>query len=80
MAEEGEAMELAGTTEGGRGAHKSNNILATPMRTAVTHFDKQQSKREQDAPKKMQSAMKKYTRGYLPSLPIFTFLPRGGSI
>ncbi len=46
-------MELAGTREGGRGARKSNNISATPMRTVVTHFDKQQSKRKQDAPQKI---------------------------
>jgi hypothetical protein len=64
MAEEGEATELAGTREGGRGARKSNDILATPMRTAVTHFDKQQSKREQDAPKKLRSAMKRDLKNY----------------
>jgi hypothetical protein len=59
MAEEGEATELAGSREGGRGARKSNNISATPMRMAVTHFDKQQSESKQDAPKKLQSAMKR---------------------
>jgi hypothetical protein len=52
-------MELAGTREGGRGACKSDDIWTTPMRTAVTHFNKQQSKRGQDAPKKLQSAMKR---------------------
>ncbi len=59
MAEEREATKLAETMEGGRGAPKSNDILATPMRKAVTPNDKQQSKREQDAPKKLQLAMKK---------------------
>ncbi len=64
MAEEGEATELAGTREGGRGARKRDDISATPMRTAVTHFDKQQSKREQDAPKKLQLAMKRDLKNY----------------
>jgi len=53
MAEEREATKLAETMEGGRGAPKSNDILATPMRKAVTPNDKQQSKREQDAPEKI---------------------------
>jgi hypothetical protein len=64
MAEEGEATELAGIREGGRGACKSNDISATPMRMAVTHFDKQQSKREQDAPKKLRKAMKRDLKNY----------------
>ncbi len=64
MAEEGVATKLAGTMEGGRGACKSNDILAIPMRNVVTHHDKQQSKREQDAPKKLQSAMKKDRKNY----------------
>ncbi len=45
--------------EEGKGARKSDNITATLMRTAVTPNNKQQSKREQEAPKKPQSAMKK---------------------
>jgi hypothetical protein len=50
---------LTATMEEGKGAHKSNDITATPMRTAVTPNDKQQSEREQEAPKKLRSAMKK---------------------
>jgi hypothetical protein len=53
LAEEGEATELAGTREGGGGVRKSDNISATPMRMTVTHFNKQQSERKQDAPKKL---------------------------
>jgi hypothetical protein len=64
MAEEGEATKFAGTREGGRGTRKSDDILATLVRTAVTHFNKQQSKREQDAPKKLQSAMKRDLKNY----------------
>jgi hypothetical protein len=64
MAEEGEATELAGTREGGRGARKSDDILATLMRMAVTHFDKQQSKCKQDAPKKLRLAMKRDLKNY----------------
>jgi hypothetical protein len=45
--------------EEGKGARKSDNITATPMRTAVTPSDKQQSEREQEATKKPRSAMKK---------------------
>jgi hypothetical protein len=52
VAEEGEATELAGTREGRRGVRKSNIISTTPLRMAVTHFDKQRSKCKQVAPKK----------------------------
>jgi hypothetical protein len=54
MAEEGEVTKLGETLEGGgRGARKSNDILATPMRKAVTPNNKQQRERKQDAPKKL---------------------------
>ncbi len=48
-----------------KGACKSNDITATPMRTVVTPNDKQQSKRKQKVPKKPQSAMKKGLKNYL---------------
>ncbi len=50
--------------EEGKGACKNDKITATPLRTAVTPNVKQQSKREQEAPKKPQSAMKKGLKNY----------------
>ena len=50
--------------EEGKGARKSDDITATPMRTAVTPNNKQQSKRKQEAPKKPRSAMKKGLNNY----------------
>jgi hypothetical protein len=64
MAEEGKATKLAEIMEVGRGACKSNDISATLMRKAVTPNNKQQSKREQEAPKKLRSAMKKGLKNY----------------
>jgi hypothetical protein len=64
MVEEGEATELAGTREGGKGACKSNDVSATPMRMVVTHFDKQPSKRKQDVPKKLRLVMKRHLKKY----------------
>ena len=55
---------LTATMEEGKGAHKSADITATPMRTAVTPNNKQQSKRKQEAPKKPRSAMKKGLNNY----------------
>jgi len=43
----------------GKGACKSNDITATPIREAQTTSGKQQSKCEQELPKKPRSAMKK---------------------
>jgi hypothetical protein len=57
-------MNLTDTFEGGKGVHKSNDITATPMRMTVTPSKKQQSKREQVAPKKLQTAMKKCLEDY----------------
>ena len=45
--------------EDGKGTRKSNVITATPTREASTTSKKQQSKREQEVPKKLRSAMKK---------------------
>lgn len=45
--------------EDGKGACKSNDITATPIREARTTSGKQQSKLEQELPKKSRSAMKK---------------------
>jgi len=45
--------------EDGKGARKSDNITATPIRKARTTSGKQQSKRKQELPKKPRSAMKK---------------------
>jgi hypothetical protein len=42
-----------------RGARKSDNITATPTRTALTTSKKQQSEREQEMPKKPRSVLKK---------------------
>jgi len=42
-----------------KGARKSNDITATPIREARTTSGKQQSEREQKLPKKPRSAMKK---------------------
>jgi hypothetical protein len=50
--------------EGGEGACKSNNIMATPMRMTVTPNKKQQRERKQDAPKKLQTVMKKGLENY----------------
>ncbi len=53
--------------EEGKGARKSNDITATPMRMAVTPNDKQQSECKQEAPKKPRSAMKKGLKNYFGS-------------
>ncbi len=45
--------------EDGKGTRKSNDITATPTREAPTTSKKQQSKRKQEVPKKLRSAMKK---------------------
>jgi len=45
--------------EDGKGACKSNDIAATPIREARTTSGKQQGKGEQELPKKPRSAMKK---------------------
>ena len=45
--------------EEGKGARKSDDITATPMRMAVTPNDKQQSERKQEATKNPRSTMKK---------------------
>jgi hypothetical protein len=45
--------------EVGKGTRKSNNITATPTRTAPTTSKTQQREHEQDVPKKLRSAMKK---------------------
>ena len=45
--------------EDGKGARKSDNITATPIREARTTSRKQQSERDQELPKKLRSAMKK---------------------
>ena len=47
------------TMEDGRGARKSDNITATPTRTALTTSKNQQSEREQEPPKKPRSVLKK---------------------
>jgi hypothetical protein len=57
-------MNSTDTAEGGKSARKSDDITATPMRMTVTPNKKQQRKREQDAPKKMQTAMKKGLKDY----------------
>jgi hypothetical protein len=58
------SMNLTDTSEGGKGARKSNDITATPMRMTVTPNKKQQREREQVAPKKLQTAMKKGLEDY----------------
>ena len=45
--------------EDGKGVHKSNNITAAPIREVRTRSGKQQSKCEQELPKKPRSATKK---------------------
>ena len=50
--------------EDGKGAHKSNDITATPIRKALPTSGKQQSKSEQELPKKPRSAMKKDLTAY----------------
>jgi hypothetical protein len=42
-----------------KGASKSNDITATPIRKAIPTSGKQQSEREQEMPKKPRSALKK---------------------
>jgi len=46
--------------EDGKGARKSDDITATPIREARTTSKKQQSKRKQELPKKPRLAMKKH--------------------
>ncbi len=55
-------MNLTDTSEGGKGARKSNDITTTPMRMTVTPNEKHQCKHEQVAPKKLRMAMKKGQR------------------
>ncbi len=57
-------MNLTDMLEGGKGARKSNDIMATPMRMTVTPNKKQQRKRKQDAPKKSRTAMNKGLKDY----------------
>ncbi len=57
-------INLTDMSEGGKGARKSNDITATPMRMTVTPNEKQQCKSEQDAPKKLHTAMKKGLKDY----------------
>jgi hypothetical protein len=58
------SMNLTDTSWGGKGARKSNDITATPMRMTVTPNKKQQHEREQVAPKKLRTAMKKSLKDY----------------
>ncbi len=58
------SMNLTDMLEGGKGARKSNDITATPMRMTVTPNEKQQHEREQFAPKKLRTAMKKGIEDY----------------
>jgi hypothetical protein len=51
--------------EDGKGARKSNNITATPIREVRTTSRKQQSEREQELPKNPRSAMKKVLTAFL---------------
>ena len=50
--------------EDGKGARKSDDITATPIREAQTTSKKQQSERKQEPPKKPRSAMKKDLTAY----------------
>ena len=50
--------------EDGKGARKSNDITATLTREALTTSKKQQSKREQELPKKLRSARKMNLTAY----------------
>ena len=50
--------------EDGKGARKSDNITATPIRKALPTSGKQQSKREQELPKKPRLAMKRDLTAY----------------
>ena len=50
--------------EDGKGARKSDNITATLIRKAIPTSGKQQSKREQEMPKKPRSALKKDLTAY----------------
>jgi hypothetical protein len=50
--------------EEGKGARKSNDITATPIRKALPTSGKQQSEREQEMPKKPRLAMKKDLTAY----------------
>ncbi len=55
------------STEGGKSSHKSVDIATTPMKivaSAVTPNKKQCNKRDQDAPKKSRSNMKKGLAAY----------------
>ena len=50
--------------EDGKGARKSNDITATPIREARTTSKKQQSERKQELANKLRSAMKKNLTAY----------------
>ena len=50
--------------EDGKGARKSDDITATPIRKALPTSGKQQSEREQEMPKKPRLAMKKDLTAY----------------
>ena len=50
--------------EEGKGARKSDDITATPIRKALPKSGNQQSEREQVLPKKPRSALKKDLTGY----------------
>ena len=64
-AEDSNAMNLTDMLEGAKGARKSDDITATLMRMTVTPNKKQQHKHKQDAPKKLQMAMKKGLENYI---------------
>jgi hypothetical protein len=67
MAEDGGKMNSTETTEGGKAGRKSANITASLTRgipKAVTPNGKQPKEREQDAPKKLRTDMKKGLQAY----------------
>jgi hypothetical protein len=51
--------------EDGKGACKSDDITATPIRKALPTSRKQQSEREQELPKKPRLAMKRTSQHFL---------------
>ncbi len=59
MAEDRESTGAAETTKRGKGARKSADITATPMRAEVTPNGKQGREHEQEAPKKSWGIVKK---------------------
>jgi hypothetical protein len=59
MAKDGESTGAADMTKRGKGACKSADITATPMRAEVTLNRKQGREREQEVPKKLRGIVKK---------------------